>query len=143
MQHDVLLGRASWMRLNDGSYRTLAPRPETNRVLGELTTSLSRLHGATAFVPDSPIRPERFHLLYVGEAGITLSRDHRFIEVGLVRRDGVPALADCYLVDMLHAVDNLSTEEHIVENGQHVIPLAGVADWEPGALHGTSLVHYY
>ena len=36
MQHDVLLGRDSWVRFNDRSYRTLAPRPENNRALGEL-----------------------------------------------------------------------------------------------------------
>ena len=39
---------------------------------------------------------------------------------------------------MLHVADNVSTEEHIVENGRQFIPLAGVADLEPGALLGTS-----
>ena len=34
MQHNVLLGRDSWMRFNDRSYRTLSPRPEDNRIWG-------------------------------------------------------------------------------------------------------------
>ena len=108
MQHDVLLGRNSWMRLIDRSYRTLAPRPEDNRILGELTLSLPGLHGATAFIPDSSTHPESFHLLYVGDVGITLSCKHRLIEVDLVRRNGAPALAGCYIVYMLHAADNFS-----------------------------------
>ena len=41
---------------------------------------------------------------------------HRLVEVDLVRRNGAPALAGCYLVEMLHAADNFSTEEHTVEN---------------------------
>ena len=53
MQHDVLLGRDSWMRFNDRSYRTLAPRLGNNWALEELTLSLPGLHGVTAFVPDS------------------------------------------------------------------------------------------
>ena len=106
--------------------------------MGELTLSLSGLHGAKAFVPDSSIHPESFHLIYAGDVGITRSREHRLIEVDLVRRNDAPALAGCYLVDMLHAADIFSTEEYIVENGRQVIPLAGVADLEPGTLLGTS-----
>ena len=138
MQHDVLLGRDSWMRFNDRSYRTLAPSPESHRVLGELMLSLSGLHGAIAFVPDYSTHPERFHLFYAGDAGITPSRERRLIEVELVLRNGAPALAGCYLVDMLHAADNFFTEEHTVEHGRQVIPLAGVVDLEPSALLGTS-----
>ena len=135
MQHDVLFD--IWMRFNDHSYRTLPPRPGNDRVLGELTLSLPGLHGATAFVPDSSAYHESFHLLYAGDAGIALSRDHRFVEVHFVRSNGAPALAGCYLVDMLHAADIFSSEEHVVKNGRQFIPLAGVTDLEPGALIGT------
>ena len=34
MKHDVLLGRDSWMRFQDRSYRTLAPCSMTSRILG-------------------------------------------------------------------------------------------------------------
>ena len=118
----VILGRDSWMRFNDRSCRTLAPRPSNNRVLGELKMSLPRLHGATAFVPDSSAHHDSFHLLYAGDAGITLfhllyagdagitlSRDHRLVDVDLIRSYGTPALAGCYLVDMLHAAADFST----------------------------------
>ena len=137
MQHDVLLGRDSWMRFNDRSYRTLDPRPGNNRVLGELTLSLPGLHGATAFAADSSAHHRSSHLLYAGDADITLSHDHRHVDVDLVRSSGAPALTGCYLVDMLHAADIFSTEEHIVENGHQLNPLAGVVDLEPGALLGT------
>ena len=126
------------MRFNDRPHRTLAPRPGNNRVLGEVTLSLPGLHGTTAFVPDSSTHPESFHLLYTGDAGITLSRDHRLIELDLIRRNGAPPLTGCHLVDMLHAADIFSTEEHIVENEHHAVSLAGVANLEPGALLGTS-----
>ena len=89
--------RDSWMRFNYRSYRTLAPRPEDNRILGELTLSLPGLHGATAFVPDSSTHPASFRLLYAGDAGITLPREHQLIDVHLVCRNGAPALAGCYL----------------------------------------------
>ena len=45
MQHDVLLGRDSWMRFHGRSFRALAPPPGNNRVLGELTLSLPGQHG--------------------------------------------------------------------------------------------------
>ena len=88
MQHDVLLGRDSWMRFNDRSFRHLAP----NRVLGKLTLSLPGFHGTTAFVPDSSTHPEGFQLLYAGDASITLPREYRLIEIDLVRRNDAPAL---------------------------------------------------
>ena len=110
MQHDVLLGRDSWMRLQDCSYRTLAPCPITNRVLGELTLSLPGLQGATAFVPDSSAHPESFHLFYAGDTGFTLSHDRRLVHVDLVRSNGVSAFAGCYLVNMLHAATVFSAE---------------------------------
>ena len=138
MQHDVLLGRDSWMRFNDRSYRKLPPRPGNNRVLGELTLSIPGIHGATAFFPDASTHQESFHLLYTGDSGMALSRDHRLIEIGLVRSNGAPALAGCNLLEMLHAADNFSTEEHIVENDRQFIPFAGVADLQAGALLGTS-----
>ena len=136
MQHDVLLGRDSWMQFQDRSYRTLAPCSITNRVLGELTLPLLRLQGATAFVPDSWAHPESFHLL-AGDNGNSISRDHRLVDIDLVRSNGVPALAGCYLLNMLLAATDFSAEERIVENGR-LIPLAGAADLDPGALLDTS-----
>ena len=71
-----------------------------------------------AFVPDSSAHQESFHVFYASHAGITLSRDHRLVKVDLVRSNGAMAHAGCCLVDMLHAADKFSTEEHIVENGR-------------------------
>ena len=113
MQHDVLLGRDSWMRFNDRSYRTLPPRPGNSRALRELTLSLPGLHGATTIVPDSSAHHESFPMLHSRDAGITLSRDHRLVDVDLVRSNGAPALAGCYLIDMLYAADNILSLIHI------------------------------
>ena len=52
MQHDVHLGRHSWMRFQDRSYHTLAPCRINHRVFDELTLSLPGLQGVAAFVPD-------------------------------------------------------------------------------------------
>ena len=138
MKHDVLLGRDTWMLFQDRSYRTMAPCPVTNRVFGELTLSLPGLQGAAAFAPDSSAPPESFHLLYAGDTGITLSRDHRLVDVDLVCSNGAPALAGCYLVNLLHAATDCFVEERIDENGRQLILLAGVADLDPDALIGTS-----
>ena len=134
----MLLGRDSWMRFNDRSYHTPPPRPCNNRVLREITPSLPRLHGATAFVADALAHQESFDLLYAGDAGFTLSRVHRLVEVDLVRSNGAPALAGCCIVEILQATDIFYTEEHIVENGRQFIPLSGVADLDAGAILGTS-----
>ena len=114
------------------------PRPDNARVLGELTLSPPGLHGATEFVPDSSAHHESFHLLCEDDAGITLSRNDGLVEVDLVRSNDAPALAGCYLVDMMHAADNFSAEERVVENDRQLISLADVADLEPDSLLGTS-----
>lgn len=77
IEHVVLLGRGSWMRFHDLSYRTLASCQVNTLFVGELTLSLPGLHGATAFVPDSSAHPESFHLLYADATGIALSHVHR------------------------------------------------------------------
>ena len=124
------------------SYRTLAPRPGNDRVLGELTLPLPGCD-AKVSVLDSSGHHESFHLIYAGDTGVMFSRDHRLVDVDVVRSNGARALAGCYLVDMLQRGRLFSTEERIVENGRQLIPLAGVADLEPGALIATSIVHCY
>ena len=87
---------------------------------------------------DSSDQPESFPLLYAGDTGITLSRNHRLVGVDLVRSNGAPTLAGCYLANMLHAATGFSAEEQIVESGRQLIPSAGAADLDSGALLGTS-----
>ena len=95
-----------------------------NRVLGELTLSLRELQGAAAFVTDSWAHPESCHLLYAGDTGSTLSRDHRLVDVDLVHSNGALALAGCYPVNMLRAATDFSAAERIVENDRQLIPIA-------------------
>ena len=120
--------------VNDYSCRTLTSRPGNSRILGEPTLSLPGLHGVTALVPDSSAHHERFHLLYAGDVGITLSHDHGIVDVDLVRNNDAPALAGFYLVEGLHVTDIFSTEKYIVENGRQLILLVGVLNFKPGAL---------
>ena len=65
---------------------------------------------AAAVVPDSSTHHETIH--HAGDAGITLYRDHLPIDVDLVCSNGAPALAGCYLVDMLHTAVDSCTEKH-------------------------------
>ena len=85
MQHAVLLGRDSWMRFSERSYRTLPPRPSDNRVLGNLTLSHQHSSGAVAFASDFSAPTGGYHLLYAGDRGISFKRDQYLVPASLVR----------------------------------------------------------
>ena len=138
MQNAVLLGRDSWMRFSERSYRTLPPPPSDNRVLGDLTLSHQSSSGAVTLVSDLSAPTGGFHLLHAGDRGIPLTRDHQLVQVSLVRSNSAPPLAGIYLVDTLHVSTDLSADDNLVENDQQQIPLAGTAELEPGDLLGTS-----
>ena len=138
MQHAVLLGRDSWTRFNNRSYRALPPGPHANRVLGELTLSHHATTGVSAYAIDPTATDGGFHLLYDGTVGVTLSDEPQLLEVNLVRSNGSPALTGHYLVDMLPQPGILSMQEHFVASGRQVLPLTGVADLEPGDLVGVA-----
>ena len=88
--------RSCWvaiaLRFNTRAYRALPPRPDDNRVFGELTLS----HHATTSVSAYAIYPRAtdggFHLLYDGTVGVALSDEPQLLEVNLVRSNGSPAL---------------------------------------------------
>ena len=124
MQHAVLLGRDTWMRFSERSYSTLPPRPSDNRVLGTLTLSHQHSSGAVAFASDFSVLTGGDHLLYAGDRGISLTRDHQLVSVSLVRSNGGPALAGRYLVGMLHGATDFSVDENLVENGLQQIPVS-------------------
>ena len=77
-----------------------------------------------------------FVLLYAGDISISLSHDHRFVQVSLVRRNGTPALVDSCLVEMLHSSTDCSADDHLVEHGFQQMLIAGAAELEPGNLPG-------
>ena len=81
-----------------------------------------------------------FHLFYDGTVGVTLSDEPQLLEVNLVRSNGLPAQTREYLVDMLPQPGILSMQEHFVASGRQVLPLTGVADFEPGDLVGVAHV---
>ena len=138
MQHAVLLGRDSWMRFSDRAYRTLPPRPSDNRVLGNVTLSRQHSSGTVDFASDFSVPTGCYHLLYAGDRGISLTRNHQLVQLSLVRSNGATALASSYLVDILHGATDFSVDENLVENGLQQIPLAGTAELEPGNLFATS-----
>ena len=80
MQHAVLLGRNSWMRFGERSYRTLPPRPGVNRILGDLTLSHHNSDGAVGFVAEFSSPSGGYHLRYAGNRAVSLSRDHRLFK---------------------------------------------------------------
>ena len=127
MQHAVLLGRDSWMRLNSRSYRSLPPRPSGHRIFGELELSHHASTGVRAYVMDPVASGGGFHLRYNGAVGVTLSDEPQLFAVNLVRSNGSQALTGHYLVDMPPQSDVPSVEKHFVASGRQVIPLVGVA----------------
>lgn len=112
-QHAVLLGLDSWMRPNDCAYRTPAPRSGDDHAFGDLTLSHPGRRGAAGFAPGFTPPAESFHLLDAGDTCISLSHDHRFVAVTLVRSrsSGAPVLAGFCLVDMLPVAANFSTDK--------------------------------
>ena len=139
MQHAVLLGRDSWTRFNNRSYRALPPGPHANRVLGELTLSHHATTGVSAYAIDLTATDDSFHLLYDGNVGVTLSDEPQLLEVNLVRSNGSPALTGHYrhyLVDMLPQPGILSMQELFAASGRQVLPLTAVTDLEPPDLAG-------
>ena len=138
MQHAALLGRDSWMRLNNRSYRSLPPRPSDHRIFGELELSHHAPAGMRAYAITPVASGGGFHLRYDGTVGVTLSDEPQLLAVNLVRSNGSQALTKHHLVDMLPQADLLSEEEHFVTYGWHVISLVGVSNLEPGDLLGVA-----
>ena len=117
VQHDVLLGRDSWMRFHGISHRTLSSRRSSDEVLGGLTLAYHKNEGATAFVHHVTAVPDSYRLRYVGQWSIQLRSEHQLVEVELGRSDGSPALVGHYPLDMLPQTSMISSEEHCVSNG--------------------------
>ena len=138
MKHALLCGCDSRIRFRERSYRTLPPRPSDNRVLGNLTLSHQHSSGAIDFASDCSAPTGCYRLLYAGDRGISLTRDHQLVPVFQVRSNGAPALPGSYLVDMLHGPTDFSVDQNLVVNGlQQIDALAGTAKLEPGDLLGT------
>lgn len=112
IHHDVLLGRDSWMRFIDRSYRTLASKRPGDRVFGELTLAHHKQSGAEAFVRDVSASAGNYQLRYAGKHSIQLLPEHQLVQVDMVRSDGSPALVGNYMVDMLPQTSMFSSEEH-------------------------------
>ena len=138
IKHAVLLGRDSWMRFNNRTYRSLPPRPSDHRIFGELELSHHASAGVRAYAVNPVVSGGDFHLCYDGAVGFTLSDDPKLLKVNLVRSNGSQALTGHCLVDMLPQSDLPLEEEHFVASGRQVIPLVGVSNLEPGGLPGVA-----
>ena len=108
MQHAVVLGRDSWMRFINRSYRSLPPRPSDHRIFGMLELSHHTPAGVRAYAINPVVLSGGFHLRYDGAVGVTLSDEPQLLAVNLVRSNGSQAVNGHYLVDMLSQFDLLS-----------------------------------
>ena len=149
MQHDVLLGRDSWMRFDYRSYRTLPSRRSNDEAMGELTLAHHKNEGATAFfcarycgchqkyqlryAGQWPIQ-----LRYAGQWPIQVRPEHQMVQVEFVRRDGSPALVGHYLVDMLPQASMFCSEGQVVKSGCQRVSRAGVSFPQPGDVLGVA-----
>ena len=91
----MLLGRDSWMRFNNRSYRSLLPRPSDHRIFGELELSHHAPAGVRAYAVDPVASGGGFHLRYDDGVGFTLSDEPQLLSVNLIRSQ---ALTGHYLV---------------------------------------------
>ena len=133
MQHAVLLGRDSWMRFNNRTYRVLPPRPSDHRIFGELELSHHSPAGVQAYAVNPVASGGGFHLCYdVLRSKCHSVRRTKLLAVNLVRSNGSQALTRHYLADMLPQSDLPSEEEHFVASGRQVVPLVGVSNLGPG-----------
>ena len=114
MQHEVLLGRDSWMRFNNRTYRFVPPRAMDHWMFGEIELSHHAPAGVRAYAVNPVASDGGFHLCYDCAVGVTLSDETKLLAVNLVRSNGSQALTGPYLVDMLHQSDLPSEEEHFV-----------------------------
>ena len=137
MQHAVLLGRDSWMRFNNRTYRSLPPRTN-HRIFGELELSHHAPASVRAYAVNPVVLGGGFHLCYDGAVGVTLSDEPKLLAVNLIRSNGSHAFTGHYLVDMLPQSDLPSEEEHFVASGRQVIPLVEVSNLGPGDLLGVA-----
>ena len=118
MQHAVRLGRDSWIRLNNRSYRSLPPRPSDHRFFGELELSHHAPTGVRAYATNPVASGGGFHNRYDGAVGVALSDEPKILVVNLVPSNGSQALTGHYLVDMLPQSNLPSGEEHFVVSGR-------------------------
>eukprot|EP00904_Undaria_pinnatifida_P011359 jgi/Undpi1/7353/HiC_scaffold_22.g09826.m1 len=137
MQHNVLLGRDSWMRFAQRTY-TILPRQPSQPIFGELSLSAPLTEGLSTFLSDNQPTTDTFHLEFAGVHAISLSSTPTLVPVNFVHSLDIPALTGHYLVYMLPR-DGVSSEtEILVANGYQTIPPSGSTKLEPGDLLGTS-----
>ena len=94
--------------------------------------------GVAAYAVDPAATDGSFHLLYDGTTGVALSDEPQLLAVNLVRSNGSPVLIGHHFVDILPQPDFISGQKHIVASGCQVLPLTGVADFDPGELVGVA-----
>ena len=138
LQRAVLLGRDSWMRFNNRSYRSLPRRPSDNQIFIELELSHHAPAGVRAYAVDPVASGGGIHLRYDGAVGVTLSDEPQVLAVNVDRSNGSQALTGHYSGDMLPQSEMHSVEEHFVASGQQVLALVGVANLDPGDILGVA-----
>ena len=82
------------LRFNTRAYRALPPRPDDNRVFGELTLSNHATSSVSAYAIDPTATDGGFHLLYDGTIGVTLSDEPQLLEVNFMRSNGSPPVTE-------------------------------------------------
>ena len=117
-----------------------APCLRVRAIIASLVTSLYRTKMQVGPLPSSLIFWPQQAVITSFTQAIEASRSHAttISSKRFFRSIGAPALAGSYLVDMLRGATNFSVDENLDENSLQQIPLAGMAELEPGDLLGTS-----
>ena len=136
LQHGLLLGRDSFLRLQNHRYATL-PKEAERPVEGVLTLSQNTDKNVALIQPTNT--ENDYHLRYVGKDTVILTSHPRMLMVMLVGADNTPAITESYFVQILESW-NLDEDVVIVREGKQSIPLSSHEYLEipSGALLGTS-----
>ena len=136
VQHDLLLGRDSFLTFQNHTYAAL-PREAGRPVEGVLTLSQSTEKYVALIQPT--VTENDYHLRYVGKDTVSLISHPRMLTVMLVGADNTPAMTGSYFVQILESW-NLDEDAMVVREGKQTIPLSSqeYAEIPSGALLGTS-----
>ena len=135
LQHDLLLGRDSFLKFQNHTYATL-PNETGKPSVGIL--DLRKNPKAVAWI-QAEDKENDFHLRYVGKEMASLIPHPYMLKVTLVRSDNTPAMTGSYFVQFLEEW-NLDEDVMIVKEGRQNIPLTSheYTQISPGALLGIS-----
>ena len=120
-QHDLLLGRDSFLKYEHHTYGTLSKHTGRS-VVGELELRQENLQNVVVLI--QPANTENdLHLRCVGEVTVSLTPWPCMLKVMLIRSDNTQAMTGSYFVQICDDW-NLNEDEMVVREGTQTVPFS-------------------